>query len=835
MKRPLTFWATISAAMLGGVIFARAVNHPYCNPPVITTSPASQTVCQGQPAVLTVVASGDAPLTYQWQKYNGSTWVPLNDGGTLSGAATHTLTISSVGSTDAGSYHVYIVNSCDTNTSATVTLALSGTPPAISGLPNTTLNFVRGSSPALITDGTASFTGAVTAGGTLKVSLSDDYLVPGDQLTIRNQGTSTGQIGVNAQNITYEGAALGTFTGGTAASGTVPQPLVVTFTVAPGSLAVNALLNNLLYSFPTSECLLADKPRSLALFIATGSGQCWSPGATRPLVVSCPAAVNVMLVLDKSSSMGSPSTRYINSRNAAESFVNLLHLEASTSPDQAGLVTFCQTAQCNQTLTSGTSGKQALVTYIRNIGPNSDSGTDINLCSGTAIGSGVLLAHNNLPTSSNPRVMVVLTDGEENQGSDPVGKASAAKADGIRVITIGVELPAPPDNTARNTLQSMASSSTDFYEATDSATLGAIYTNIAASLCRGDQPPYVKFHRTAPLNYVDGDSATLLDPNFELLDPDSSNLNGGYLTVSLTAGAEAQDRLEISNQGTGTGQIGVSGTTVSYQSQTIGTINGSGGQGTTPLTVTFTTANATAAAAQALMRAVTYRSLSDSPSTTSRTVQVVANDGANSQSCNSGTSLPTTMTINDAQINDAPVIQFVDTTLSYTAGDAATILAPSGTVTDADSANYDTGKLTVDFSANGQSQDQLSISAEAAGVGHITLSDKTVSYGGTPIGTITTGPGTTKLVVTFNSTIATRDAVQALFRRITYWNSSANPSTLTRTVRAGISDGDGAVSAATTMTVTISGCPGIITPPANQTVTYGQSATLSVAVGGCST
>ena len=76
MKRPLTLWTTISAVMLGGVFFARAVNHPYCNPPVITTSPASQTVCQGQPAVLTVVASGDAPLTYQWQKYNGSTWVP---------------------------------------------------------------------------------------------------------------------------------------------------------------------------------------------------------------------------------------------------------------------------------------------------------------------------------------------------------------------------------------------------------------------------------------------------------------------------------------------------------------------------------------------------------------------------------------------------------------------------------------------------------------------------------------------------------------------------------------------------------------------------------------
>jgi RHS repeat-associated protein len=123
-------------------------------------------------------------------------------------------------------------------------------------------------------------------------------------------------------------------------------------------------------------------------------------------------------------------------------------------------------------------------------------------------------------------------------------------------------------------------------------------------------------------------------------------------------------------------------------------------------------------------------------------------------------------------------------------------------VSDVDSANFDTGKLTVDFSANGQSQDQLAISHEGTGAGQIGVSGTNVSYGGTTMGSITTGPGTTKLVVSLNS-YASTNAVQALLRRVTYWNSSDNPSTLVRTVRAGVSDGDGAVSAATTMTVTV--------------------------------
>src|ERR1700758_5830485 len=43
----------------------------HVSPPSITTQPANQTVMAGQTATFTIVATGTAPLTYQWQK-NGA-------------------------------------------------------------------------------------------------------------------------------------------------------------------------------------------------------------------------------------------------------------------------------------------------------------------------------------------------------------------------------------------------------------------------------------------------------------------------------------------------------------------------------------------------------------------------------------------------------------------------------------------------------------------------------------------------------------------------------------------------------------------------------------------
>ena len=126
------------------------------------------------------------------------------------------------------------------------------------------------------------------------------------------------------------------------------------------------------------------------------------------------------------------------------------------------------------------------------------------------------------------------------------------------------------------------------------------------------------------LFYGVGMPAVGLDGRAIVVDPETPNYSTGSLTVTLTANGTADDRLEIRHTGTGAGQIGVSGSTVTYGGTVVGTFTG--GQGTTPLVVTFTSAM-NRAAAEALVRSVTFRNVSSQPSLNPRTVSVVLVDG----------------------------------------------------------------------------------------------------------------------------------------------------------------------------------------------------------------
>jgi hypothetical protein len=82
--------------------------------PTLTTSPASLTVNEGQPASFTVVASGTAPLAYVWSK----------NGTPIGGATTATLTIASAQLSDQGSYTVTVSNAAGTITSPAAVLTV---------------------------------------------------------------------------------------------------------------------------------------------------------------------------------------------------------------------------------------------------------------------------------------------------------------------------------------------------------------------------------------------------------------------------------------------------------------------------------------------------------------------------------------------------------------------------------------------------------------------------------------------------------------------------------------------------------------------------------------
>ena len=83
--------------------------------PSITTQPTSQAIAIGATATFSVVASGGGTLAYQW--YKSST--------AISGATASSYSISSVTSSDEGSYTVVVSNSAGSVTSSAATLTVS--------------------------------------------------------------------------------------------------------------------------------------------------------------------------------------------------------------------------------------------------------------------------------------------------------------------------------------------------------------------------------------------------------------------------------------------------------------------------------------------------------------------------------------------------------------------------------------------------------------------------------------------------------------------------------------------------------------------------------------
>ena len=142
------------------------------------------------------------------------------------------------------------------------------------------------------------------------------------------------------------------------------------------------------------------------------------------------------------------------------------------------------------------------------------------------------------------------------------------------------------------------------------------------------------------LRYTAGGGAVVIDQsaNAVVTDTDSSDFAAGTLTVSFAAGSDsAEDVLAIRNQGTGAGQIGVSGSNVSYGGSVIGSFTG--GSAGTPLVVTLN-ANANPTSATALMRNITYHDTDTaSPTLGTRTVRFVLTDGDGGSSANVDTSV----------------------------------------------------------------------------------------------------------------------------------------------------------------------------------------------------
>ena len=112
---------TVVVANAAGSVTGAVATLTVLIPPAITTQPQAQTVIVGQSATFSVVATGSAPLGYQWSR----------NGTAVSGATNSMLTLNTAQSADAGSYTVMVTDVAGSVPSAVTTLTvIPPTPPS---------------------------------------------------------------------------------------------------------------------------------------------------------------------------------------------------------------------------------------------------------------------------------------------------------------------------------------------------------------------------------------------------------------------------------------------------------------------------------------------------------------------------------------------------------------------------------------------------------------------------------------------------------------------------------------------------------------------------------
>ncbi len=302
------------------------------------------------------------------------------------------------------------------------------------------------------------------------------------------------------------------------------------------------------------------------------------------------------------------------------------------------------------------------------------------------------------------------------------------------------------------------------------------------------------------VSYTENAAPTVLASAATVTDGDSTNFDTGTLTVAFGANGTADDRLAIRNEGTGTGQIGVSGSNVTFGGTTIGTFTG--GSGTTALVVTLN-ANATPAAAQALVRNVTFENVSENPSTANRRVDFTLTDG------DGGTSNTVSRTITVTAVTDAPVVTTSSGTTSYTENGTGTAIDAGLTVSDIDSTNL--SSATVGITGNFAAAEDVLGFTDQNGI----------------TGTYDTATGV--LTLTGSASVAN---YQAALRSVTYANTSDNPSTATRTVTFMVNDGalDSAPATRAVSVTAVNDAP-VVTAPATAVTNEDTALVFSTANG----
>jgi len=313
----------LSATSCSGPMGSRIVNSVT---PSITSQPANQAVTEGQTASFTVVATGTAPLTYQWRR----------NGTAIAGATLSSYTTPPTTSSDDGSqFTVVVSNTAGTVTSNAGMLTVSSTTvaPSITTQPaNQAVTAGQTASFTVVATGTAPLTyqwrrnGTAIAGATLSsyttppATSSDD----GSQFTVvvsNTAGTVTSNAGMLTVSSTTVAPAITTqpanqaVTTGQTASFTVvatgTAPLIYQWR-RNGTAIVGATSS----SYTTPPTTSSDDGSQFTVVVSNTAGSVISNGATLTVTSTQPPFGHVFIVVEENSNyaavIGSASMPYLN-------------------------------------------------------------------------------------------------------------------------------------------------------------------------------------------------------------------------------------------------------------------------------------------------------------------------------------------------------------------------------------------------------------------------------------------------------------------------------------------------------------------------------------------
>jgi subtilisin-like proprotein convertase family protein len=399
-------------------------------------------------------------------------------------------------------------------------------------------------------------------GGVLRIEFTSGSEA-NNRLAIRNAGSGVGQTSLSGNVVSVAGVPIGTFAGGVGVTA-----LVVTLNANATPEGVQVLLRNITYNNASAQPVVVD--RIVQVTLTDGDGA-------------------TSLAVSKSISIPPRVLNFTDTAHFRIGTVITLDLDATVA---AGAATYNGGTIVLEFISGAEAGNRL---GIRNVG-NGAGQVGFNTTTGVITFGGSLNVIGSATGGNGTNPFVITFNASATQAS-----VQAV----IRALTYGNSAtnPANIGRVVRLTL-------------TDGA--GASSQPVTKTV--NFVPTITEF--TNPLAYVTG-ATMLLDSDVIIKDTDALNFGSGVLRVSFVSGQEAANRLRIRHQGTSGGQVGVSGSTVYYGGVAIGTI--AGGEGVTPLTVTFNV-QASPPAVQAVARNITYRNTADVPAPLSRIVEMTLSD-----------------------------------------------------------------------------------------------------------------------------------------------------------------------------------------------------------------